>query len=94
MFGIIFEVKNCFYCDHFHRALAPVYGQSKHARSAPLHYADVRQTDMNALRLKTPITVAPTAVLMHDGKELARIQGVTSPDACVILVGQMINTNH
>lgn len=87
---MVFETRDCFYCQHFRYAVAPVYQQSEFAARAPIEYIDVRQTDVNRLGLQSPINIAPTTVLTQDGKEIARVSGVTSPDNFLILVGQML----
>ncbi|MFM1815557.1 MAG: hypothetical protein RLZ98_2252 [Pseudomonadota bacterium] len=88
---LVFETRNCFYCDHFRYAVAPVYQNSKFAAKAPLQYVDVRQTDMKRLGLNAPITIAPTTVLTRDGKEVNRIAGVTGPQDFLVLVDHMID---
>lgn len=87
---MVFETRDCFYCQHFRYAVAPVYQQSELGTRAPIEYVDVRQTDMNHLGLESPITIAPTTVLTQNGKEVARLSGVTSPDNFLILIGHMI----
>lgn len=91
---MVFETKNCTYCDHFRYAVAPVYLNSEYAAKAPLTYVDVRQTDTSRLGLDAPITVAPTTVLTQNGREIARIAGVTGPDEFLAMVGHMMAAGH
>ncbi len=87
---LIIEVSNCYYCQHFRAAVAPVYNKSAHAKTAPLHYVNIQQNDISRLQLRFPVTVAPTAILMRGQKEVARVQGVTAPATFLKLVDHML----
>lgn len=72
---ILFEAPGCAYCPAFLRDVAPSYPSSRAGRSAPLRIVDVNDAAASAFRLKSPVTIVPTVVLVRDGVEIGRIPG-------------------
>jgi|GEM_PF-5777267 len=83
---VLFEADGCLYCDVLRREVAPLYATTAEARRVPLRFFNVSRTDESAAgRLDRAITIAPTAVLLRDGRESARIAGYTGLDMLVQL---------
>jgi hypothetical protein len=72
---IAFEVPGCIYCPIFRRDVAPSYPATRAGKAAPLRFIDLNDPAAQALKLKTPVTVVPTVVLVRDGIEVGRISG-------------------
>jgi thioredoxin-related protein len=87
---VVFEADGCIYCEILRREVAPVYGASAESRQAPLRFFNVSRSDERAIALADAITIAPTVVLLRDGREAGRIAGYTGPDMFLRLVSQAI----
>jgi hypothetical protein len=77
---VVFEHPDCTSCPIFRSRIAPQYRQSRHESEAPLRFVDVTGPEADGLRLASPITMVPTAVVMKDGREFDRIAGYWAPD--------------
>lgn len=77
---LVFERADCSWCEAFRREISPRYSKSTAASDAPLRFVDIDKADLTQLRLRSRLTVLPTAVLMKDGTEVDRIQGYTGPE--------------
>ncbi|MEL6298673.1 MAG: thioredoxin family protein [Pseudomonadota bacterium] len=77
---IVFEAPGCIYCKLFRRDVAPAYSTSARSREAPLRFANASEAVRLVPGLKRGLTTVPTAVLVKDGKEVARIEGYTGPE--------------
>jgi hypothetical protein len=82
---VVFERPDCTTCQLFRRDVAPRYEASIRGGTAPLRYVDL--TGKKAANdgrhdrvLATPLRMLPTAVIVQDGREFARIEGYTGPD--------------
>ena len=87
---VVFEADGCVYCEVLRRDLAPIYSASAHGRQAPLRFFNVSRSDESSIGLRSAITIAPTVVLLRDGREAGRITGYTGPDNFLQLVSLMI----
>jgi len=77
---VVFETSNCLLCRLFRRDVAPRYARSRRHRMAPLRYIDVNPRRPPHPGLSEPLAMLPTAVIMKDGAEIARIEGYTGPE--------------
>lgn len=87
---VVFEADGCVYCEVLRRDAAPLYRGSAPGRQAPLRFVNVNATAATDLGLAGAITIAPTAVLLRDGREAGRITGYWGPETFVGLVSLMI----
>jgi len=87
---LVFETENCPYCFIFRRDVAPNYLNSPRAKDVPLRYVDVRKTDLSTVRLKSPLTMVPTIVLMKNGREVDRITGYMGPEPFFHMVSRLM----
>jgi len=87
---LVFETENCPYCFIFRRDVAPNYMSSPRAKDVPLRYVDARKTDLSTMRLKSPLTMVPTVVLMKNGREVDRITGYMGPEPFFHMVSRLM----
>jgi len=71
---VMFDSKSCHVCKQFHREAAPQYNASKGARIFPLRMIDIDDGKVDII-LERPVTMTPTFVFVHEGREIARIVG-------------------
>ncbi len=62
------------------------YREALAARGLPVRFVDARGIDPGAMRLRYPVTIVPTAILMRDGREVARVTGYTAYEAVLQLI--------
>ena len=77
---VVFEVRNCGYCQLLRQYLAAGYMLSPRAKTLPMRFVDVNAIDRNRLKLRQPLTMVPTIVLMRNGREVERVTGYATPE--------------
>ena len=77
---VVLEVEGCIYCAIFRRDVLPAYEQSSRARSVPIRFVDLNQSDIEQLSLAGPVDDVPTVVLLKDSREVGRIAGYVGPE--------------
>lgn len=83
---LVFERAGCRYCEVFRADVARRYRELPMARKMPMRFVDVERADIGALRLKADLRIVPTAVVMKDGAELDRVQGLVSAQGFFLLL--------
>ena len=91
---MVFVTDNCTYCAVFERDIAPAYRRSGRGKVAPLRFIDIANADWNDLGLSEPITVVPTAVVVVEGREVARVPGYTVPRLFFRIVNRALQQPH
>jgi thioredoxin-related protein len=76
----MYRSAGCPYCAAWDRAIGPIYGKTDVGRRAPLRHIDIASRNQPAVALKSPVRFTPTFVLVHDGRELGRIEGYPGED--------------
>lgn len=87
---VVFEADGCTYCQDFRSQILPMYTSSALGRQAPIRFVNVSRSDETKMGLAGAITIAPTVVLMRDGREVDRIIGYTGPGNFMKLVAYMM----
>jgi thioredoxin-related protein len=87
---LVFQRDPCTYCDVFRRDVLPRYQDGKFATEAPIRFVDIDTGAQADLALSTPLTVLPTAIVLKNGIEIARIPGYTGPDNFLRLMGHIL----
>lgn len=87
---VVFEADGCVYCEMLRRDVVPLYTSSQINREAPIRFVNVSKSDESGMGLTYAITIAPTVVLMREGREVDRITGYTGPFNFLELVGHMM----
>jgi hypothetical protein len=72
------------------RDVTPLYSASARSKEAPLRFFNVSRSDESQIGIASAITLAPTVVLLRDGREEGRITGYTGPEAFLRFVSLMI----
>ena len=88
---IVFESPNCIYCPLIRRDVFPVYKRSSNARDVPMRFVDLNEIDTTTIKLRGPLRIMPTMVLMKDGVEVERIGGYIGPELFFHAISRMIN---
>lgn len=83
---LVFEKTECRYCEVFRADVAARYRELPQAAKMPMRFLDVEKIDVSALGLKSQLKLVPTAVVMRDGAEVDRIQGLTSAQNFLLLL--------
>lgn len=87
---VVFEADGCVYCEMLRRDVVPLYTASQIQREAPIRFVNVSKSDETGMGLTYAITIAPTVVLMREGREVDRITGYTGPFNFLELVSHMM----
>lgn len=87
---IVIEIGGCKYCPRLRQDVADGYARSPSARVVPIRFVDVTAHGADHLKLKAPINVVPTAVVMHESVEVGRIEGYVAPEDFVRLIGELL----
>lgn len=87
---LVFERKGCAYCFIFRRDVVPGYRQSPRARDIPMRFIDTETADLTHMRLRAPLTMLPTVVLMRNGREVDRISGYMGPEPFYHMISRLM----
>lgn len=88
---VVYEHRDCTYCQVFRARITPRYLTSALAAEAPLRFVDITDPTMQGVVLRSPITEVPTSVLARNGREVDRLAGYWAPDNYFKLVGFLID---
>lgn len=77
---VVFEAPGCLHCNLFRRYVLPAYTASPRSRDVPLRFLDLNEVEADRLGLDTAIDMLPTAVLLHNNREVGRIPGYVGPE--------------
>lgn len=72
---VVFSSPACPYCIAFEREIGRTYANSPEARQAPLRRVDIDARRPADLKRIGGVEGTPTFVLMHEGREVGRIEG-------------------
>ncbi len=87
---VMFTRDGCPWCARFEREVAPIYPRTAEGRLAPLRRVEVVAGGTVMAGLTEPVIVAPTFVLVDEGREVGRITGYLGDDAFWGLLGKML----
>ena len=77
---LMFEEKWCSWCQQWHAEVGPIYPKSAEGRRAPLRQVDIHRAYPEGIAFKSRPQFTPTFVLVHDGREIGRIEGYPGED--------------
>jgi hypothetical protein len=89
---VVFEQPKCRVCEGFRERVAPAYEEHETSEKAPLKYVDIVASPVGQAGLARELTTLPTVVLMKDGKELARVEGLFAAPDYMKLIDRMFET--
>lgn len=91
---VMYRAAGCPYCAAWDRAIGPIYEKTDVGRRAPLRQVDVTSRNQPAVALKSPVRFTPTFVLVHEGRELGRIEGYPGEDFFWGLLERLMLQHH
>ena len=77
---VVFEIEGCPYCILLRRDVLPGYMKSRRGQRVPMRFVNIFRADVSKMRLRRPLEVVPTVVLMENGEETGRISGYSGPE--------------
>jgi hypothetical protein len=87
---VVFEAGRSPYAQVFRDSILPLINSSSARAEAPVKFVDVLATATDPAGLSAPITQVPTLVLMRDGREVGRIQGLYGPSQYMKLFAALL----
>lgn len=87
---LMFESKWCEWCEKWDEEVGVIYGQTAEGRQAPLERVDIHGDPPADVELDRMAHFTPTFVLVHDGREVGRIEGYPGADFFYGLLGQLL----
>lgn len=87
---LMFEKDGCPWCLRWHQEIGTGYPKSEEGRKAPLRVFRMTRPTALAEGLKSPVTHAPTFVLVDKGQEIGRIVGYPGADFFYGLLGELL----
>ena len=72
---VMFEQEGCPYCAAWNRDVGNAYAKTDEGKAFPLRRVDIHRTRPSDLRAIGGVRFTPTFVVMHCGREFARITG-------------------
>lgn len=77
---VIFDAPGCEFCAAWERDVGVIYHKTEEGRRAPLLRAHAFSPPPQCWSLSAPIRYSPTFVLLHDEREVGRIDGYLGED--------------
>jgi hypothetical protein len=87
---LMFEQPGCSYCRRWDTEIGPGYAQSNEGKRAPLRRFDIRDRVPEHIKLKRPVTITPTFVLIQDGQEVGRVAGYGGSEFFYVLLDDLM----
>lgn len=87
---LLLEQPGCSWCARWNKEIAPAYPKTVEGRRAPLRRIDITQpwpADLAGIRIER---LTPTFILVHDGKEVARLRGYPGDNFFWPMLGEML----
>lgn len=80
---VVIEVANCRICPLVRSHLLPRWEATAWSRTVPMRFVDITRRDEATLGLTSPVEIAPTIVLLRDGREIERFPGYMGPEVFI-----------
>ena len=87
---IMFETKGCIWCKKWHEDVGSVYSRTDEGKIAPLRQIQMIEDFQGQLKLKAPVTVSPTFVLVAENNEVGRIIGYPGDEFFWFLLSELL----
>jgi hypothetical protein len=86
---MMYRRDGCPYCAAWDRQVGPGYNNSELGKVAPVRMIDIHGARPH-IELKSPIIYTPTFVLIHEGREIGRIEGYSTNDFFYGMLARLI----
>lgn len=87
---IMFEQAGCGYCRRWDAEIGPGYPKTKEGQVAPLRRLDIKARVPDDIKLKRPVTITPTFVLVEAGEEVGRVVGYGGSEFFYEMLGDVM----
>ena len=88
---VMFEDIGCYWCHRWHETIGPAYPKTAEGQLAPLRQLMRRDRLPADIKLKSPVIMSPTFVLVDDrGREVDRITGYPPPEFFWGMLNEML----
>ena len=87
---IMFESEGCIWCKKWHEDIGSLYSRTKEGKIAPLRQIQMIEDFQGQLKLKAPVTVSPTFVLVAENNEVGRIIGYPGDEFFWFLLSELL----
>ena len=87
---IMFETKGCIWCKKWHEDVGSIYSRTDEGKIAPLRQIQMIEDFQGQLKLKAPVTVSPTFVLVAENNEVGRIIGYPGDEFFWFLLSELL----
>ncbi|GAC1403037.1 MAG: hypothetical protein NVSMB64_03940 [Candidatus Velthaea sp.] len=88
---VMFEQAGCPYCARWNKEIGSTYGKTDEAKSLPLRRVDIHAERPARLAEISGVRFTPTFVVVHCGKEVARITGYAGDEQFWGLLDASVN---
>ncbi|WP_394197421.1 hypothetical protein [Litoreibacter albidus] len=89
---VMVEQDGCHWCAQWNKEISAVYPKTSEGQRAPLRRVDLRDLPED-IEFTTKPVFTPTFVLVHEGKELARLEGYAGDEFFWFLLGKMLDAH-
>ena len=87
---VMFETEGCIWCKKWHEDVGSVYSRTDEGKIAPLRQIQMIEDFQGQLKLKAPVTVSPTFVLVAENNEVGRIIGYPGDEFFWFLLSELL----
>ncbi len=77
---MMIEQRGCIYCAAWDTEIGSIYEKTAEGRAAPLMRQELRAPLPDGVTLAAPPVYTPSFILLHNGAEVARLEGYPGPD--------------
>ena len=91
---VLFETAGCAWCEAWQKEVGSIYHLTEEARVLKLRRVEISAKIPRDLRRIRGVQFTPTFVVVHDGRELGRIEGFSSQDQFWGLLQEIIDSNR
>lgn len=74
---VLFSSPICTYCTYFEKNIIPFYQQHQLAKEVPIRSVNMEENGTGPYHLSSPIKTLPTIIIMKNGQETGRLNGIT-----------------
>jgi hypothetical protein len=86
----MFEQPGCEWCEAWDEQIGDIYHKTREGEVAPLRRINIHDRLPHDLAFISGLVYTPTFVLVHDGREIGRIQGYPGEDFFWGLLQQLL----
>jgi hypothetical protein len=89
---IMVEQHGCHWCAQWNAEIGPIYPKTDEAARAPLRRVQINDLPED-IDFTSPPVFTPTFVLVHEGRELGRMEGYAGDEFFWFILGQLLDAH-